>query len=209
MKFKTEQEFCKHVTEILLGLSITSGRKLIAIPEVPWGAFSNEQFDMLLLDIKRQDYLPIEFKLNGLDSLKRQVRRIKGVGIINTDTKEAGKNVKCGCDFISLYGYTGLDRQIETIAEDLLHYKYAHYKWFSIYTGAGMTYWWAFKNNESDLNGGITGGNRMSFAVMYVRAIKNLHKQYGELDFMLTHSVLRSGYSISTSRKYYRQAIAH
>lgn len=196
MKFKTEQEFCIHVTEIFLGLSVTAGRKLIAIPEVPWGYYSNNQLDMLLLDTKNMDYLPIEFKLNGLGSLKRQMQRIRGIGIINTDTNDSSCN---------LFGYTGKDSQVGKIAHDLFNYKYAHHRWKSIYTGDGLVYWWAYKNNESCLNGGMTGGSRESMATVYERAIRNLHAEYGKLDFMLTHSALRSQYSVSGSKRIYRQ----
>lgn len=63
MRFSSEREFCRAVTEILLGVSVGSGRKLVAIAEVPWGYFSNEQFDMLLLDVKNLEYLEVEYKL--------------------------------------------------------------------------------------------------------------------------------------------------
>ena len=66
-----------------------------------------------------------------------------------------------------------------------------------------MIYYWAYKDNESNLGGGVTGGGRSGFASVYMQAIRNLHKQYGKLDFMVTHAALGSGYSVGVSRKYY------
>jgi len=195
LKYKTEKEFCEETTKLLIGLLIPD-RKVIAVPEVPWGCFSNEQFDMMLLDVKNQEYLMIEYKLNGLDHLEHQVSRLQNaIGIINTKLQK---------ESYSLFGYTGEDEQIERINKYGVGYKY---RWNSIYHGFGMVYYWAFKDNKSDFSGGITGGGRMGFAAMYKQAIRNLHKKYGKLDFMITHAVLQSKYSVGTSRKYYRQAI--
>lgn len=200
MKFKTELEFCVKTTEVVLGLLVGSGRKIIAVPEVPWSYFSNEQFDMLLLDIRNLQYLMIEYKLNDLCSLEYQVKRLgaAAIGIINTDTKTNNR---------SIFGYTGLDRQIERMGDikQGINWKF---RWASIYNGIGMMYYWAYKNNQSNLLGGKTGGGRAGFAAVYRQAIANLHAQYGSLDFMITHCVLQSGYSLSASRKHYRIASA-
>ncbi|KKM60793.1 hypothetical protein LCGC14_1538280 [marine sediment metagenome] len=197
MKYKTEKDFCVATTKILLGLAIGTGRKLIAIPEVPWGCFSNEQFDMMLLDVKNLEYLAIEYKLNDLDGLRFQTNRLgSAVGIINAKTSDNTWNI---------FGYTGEDGQIERI--DKVIFQMRCYSWTGIYEREkSMVYYWAYKNRKSDLNGGITGGGREGFASVYIRAIKNLHAHYGKLDFMVTHSMLNSGYSVGTGKKYYRQA---
>jgi len=70
-----------------------------------------------------------------------------------------------------------------------------------------MMYYWAYKDNGDDFNGGLTGGGRVGFAAVYQQAIKNLHKTYGQLDFMITHATLSSGYSVSASKKHYREVV--
>ncbi len=196
IKYKTEQEFCSVTTKLLLGMLIGK-RRIIAVPEVPWGYFSNEQVDMLLLDVKNKEYLPIEYKLNNLEKLKRQIEyHGNALGIINTDTKDGNCRI---------FGYTGKDAQLD----QLDRYGVGHKHWWSsIYGGYGMIYYWAYKNRESRFDGGRTGGSREGFATVYMEAIENLHKQYPHLDFMITHAALSSGYSISTSRKYFRQALS-
>ncbi len=197
MKFKKESDFCEHVTKILLGLLVGTGRKTICIPEVPHGYFSNEQVDMLLLDTKKQEYLMIEYKLSDLRGLEKQVVHLgRAIGIINSNPQ--------GEKSYGIFGYTGEDSQIERIDRFGVGSKY---HWNSIYDGFGMVYWWAYKHNQDNFLGGITGGDRIGFAEVYRQAIRNLHKEYGRLDFLLTHATLRSGYGIATSKKYYRQVV--
>ena len=197
MKFKTEVEFCEHTTEILLGLLVGTNRKVVCVPEVPFGYFSNEQFDMLLLDTKNQEYLMIEYKLSDLRGLKSQVRTLgKAIGIINSKGQEEQYHI---------FHYTGEDAQIERIDRFGVGNKY---NWNSIYYGFGMVYYWAYLHNKDNLKGGIVGGNRTGFAAVYCQAIRNLHREYGLLDFLITHATLKSGYSVATSKNYYRQAIA-
>ena len=198
MKFKKESEFCEHVTKILLGLLVGEGRNTICVPEVPFGYFSNEQFDMLLLDTKNQEYLMVEYKLNDLRGLKAQVANLsRAIGIINSNARHD--------TIYSIFCYTGKDSQIERINKFGVG---SRYHWNSIYDSFGMVYYWAYKHNKDDFNGGITGGNRVGFAAVYQQAIINLHKEYGRLDFLITHATLRSGYGISTSKKYYRQVVS-
>ncbi len=196
MNFKTENEFCRETTKLLLGLSVGSGRSVIAIPEVPWGYYSNEQFDMLLLDVKNLEYMPIEYKLSDLAGLRKQRSRLVGsVGIINAKVPPKSWGI---------YPYTGEDAEIDQL-DKVLFGEFS--TWRSVYCRFGLIYYWAYKNNESDLNGGTTGGGRDNFATVYMQAIRSLHKHYGKLDFMLTHAALSSGYSVSVSKKYYNQAI--
>ncbi len=195
MKYKTEKEFCAETTKMLLGLSVGYERKLIAVPEVPWGCFSNEQFDMLLLDVKNLQYLQIEYKLNDPESLQHQVSRINGIGIINRETTP---------NEYSIYPYTGEDGQIENMDKRIFRYDH---RWRSVYFGFGMIYYWAYKNQGSSFDGGRPGGGRQNFASVYMQAVQNFHAHYGKLDFMITHAALNSGYSVSTSKRYYRRAV--
>ena len=195
MTHTTEHEFCVETTKMLLGLFVGTGREVTCHAEAPWSYFSNEQVDMLLLDTKRKEYLCIEYKLSDLKSLKHQTQiRGNAVGFINTKLREPAYWV---------FGYTGLDIQIEHIAKYLAGRRTIH--WKSIYSGFGMVYYWAYKDEPNNFDGGIPGGGREGFASMYMRAIRNLHKHYGKLDFMLTHAALKSGYSAATSKKYYRK----
>ncbi len=203
-KYKTEVDFCEDTTKMILGLLVGESRKIICVPEVPYGFFSNEQIDMLLLDVKNQQYLCIEYKLNGLEQLQCQVRRnnvsnIPCIGIVNTNTKIQNK-------YSEIFGYTGTDMQIEAIAKTIIYKKY-QWRWRTIFSGLGMMYYWAYKDDENNFRGGVVGGNRIGFAAIYKQAIRNLHKEYGHLDFLITHSVLGSGYGIATSRKHYNQAL--
>ena len=202
MKFEKETDLCVAATEVLLGLSVSAGMKLVAIAEVPWGCGSNEQFDMLLLDIKKEKYLCIEYKLSDLKSLENQVHRMsgRGIGIINREKVEEQK-------YTNYFSYTGKDSEIEELGEKLFHGYSVRYKWTDIYVGHGLKYYWAFKDCKDNLNGGTPGGKKMMLADLYIQAIVNLHKHYGKLDFMVTHAILGEGYSVSTSKKYYRKAI--
>ncbi len=194
--FKTEVEFCEHTTKILLGLLVGSGRKTICIPETPKGYFSNDQVDMLLLDVKNQEYLMVEYKLSGLKQLQKQIGSQGCIGIINIDgAKVPGYGI---------FGYTGKDAEIGRLDRAGVNNRH---NWISIYYGFGMVYYWAYRHNKDDFKGGITGGNRTGFAAVYRQAIRNLHKHYGKLDFMLTHAALQSGYGVATSKKHYRDAI--
>jgi len=192
VKYDSEHKFCVETTKMLLGLFVGTGREVTCHAEVPWGYFSNEQYDMLLLDTKKKEYLAVEYKLSDLSSLKHQTK-VGGcaIGIINTKTPPTSW----------IYGYTGRDIEIEHIAK-MLAGRHSD-MWHSIYSGFGMIYYWAYKNEPNNFDGGITSGEREGFASMYMRAIRNLHKHYGKLDFMLTHAALNSGYSMTTSKKYY------
>lgn len=194
MKHKNEHEFCVETTKMLLGLFVGAGREVTCHAEVPWGYFSNEQIDMLLLDTKKKEFLGIEYKLSDFHGLRLQVQKNCSIGIINSKPRK---------EIYGLFGYTGKDAEIEYIAERLAGPR--QYLWKSIYSGFGMVYYWAYKDKPNNFDGGVTGGGREGFASMYMRAIKNLHKHYGKLDFMLTHAALNSGYSVATSRKYYKR----
>ena len=196
MKYDTEAEFCADTTKMILGLLIGENRNVIACPEVPWGYYSNEQVDMLLLDVKNQEWLPIEYKLSDLRGLKYQVqRRNGGMGIINSKTTDSQYNI---------FGYTGEHAQIEKIAQFLCYNK--RFWWRSIYTGYGMMYYWAYKERESSFDGGIAGGGREGFASVYKQALRNLLANYPLLDFHVAHAVFRA-YSVATGKKYYRDVV--
>ena len=195
-KFRTEEEFSRHIVPLLLGAMVGSGRKVISIPEAPWGYFSNEQVDILLLDVKNKEYMYLELKLSDRSSLSRQLRRLGNcIGIINT---------KCSDEYNTIFSYTGKDSELERIIEKGLEYT-PH--WRSIYVGFGMIYYWAYKDEPSRFNGGRIGGAREKFANVYMKAIENLHKEHPHLNFMITHAALANGYSVSVSKKYYRKVI--
>ena len=208
MKFKTETEFCEHVTKLILGLLAGEDRQVICVPEVPRHYFSNELVDMMLLDIKNKEILCIEYKLGNPKKLIWQVRATQGrglncIGIINTEHQQQRSVFDGGIQ--NLFGYTGEDIQVESLAK-YITYSYSTH-WASVYAGRGMMYYWAYKNNQSRFDGGKPGGKRQLFASVYMQAIQNLHAEYGKLDFMLTHAALMCGYSVSVSKKYYRKAI--
>ena len=208
MKFKKETEFCEHVTKLILGILVGENRKVICVPEVPRYYYSNRHVDMMLLDIKKKEILCIEYKLNNPEKLNRQVKENIGrglpcIGIINTVHRRQPDISDCLIQH--LFGYTGKDSELEAIAK-YITYSYATH-WGSIYTHCGMMYYWAYRNNQSQFDGGKFGGKRKMFADVYMQAIRNLHIEYGKLDFMLTHAALRSGYSVPVSRKYYRKAV--
>ena len=209
MKFKIEQEFCEHVTKLILGILVGENRRVVCVPEVPRYYYSNEHVDMMLLDVKNKEILCIEYKLNDPKKLTRQAQsnRNQGlncIGIINSENRSLSDRYDGGIEHI--FGYTGKDSQLERIAK-YITYSYATH-WGSIYTRRGMMYYWAYKNNQNSFDGGTFGIKRQMFASVYIQAIQNLHAEYGKLDFMLTHAALRSGYSVATSRKYYNRATA-
>ncbi len=187
---------------MLLGLFIGENRQIICQAEVPYSYFSNNQVDMLLLDVRNKEYLCIEYKLANHHDLMLQIRLHYGrgfpaIGIINNKPRETNRWI---------FGYTGRDCEIEKLAKDLVYYKHNEF-WRSIYQGPGMIYYWAYKDMKTNFDGGITGGNRENFASVYQRAIVNLHEKYHCLDFMLAHAALHSGYSVGTSKKYYKKAV--
>lgn len=202
-KYKSELEFCREVCQVIAGLLVDTKREeTIFIPEVPHGYFSNEHVDMMLLDVKNLEYLLVEFKLRDIKALERQIakRDSNVVGIINSVAKGDSHT------YYNIFNYTGRDAEIEKMGSRVCGIFYPR-RWFSIYRGFGMIYYWAYKHNKSSFDGGLASGNRQMFAGVYKKAIRNLHKHYGSLDFMLTHAALNSGYSIDVSKKYYRQAL--
>lgn len=207
IKYKTEQEFCEYVTKLILGILAGEGRQIICVPEVPRYYFSNENVDMLLLDVKNLELISIEYKLNSAEILLSQVRDtsqrgLPCIGIINSEaTKEHCEEG----NFYRVFGYTGKDSQLEKLADYLVYATYSH--WGTVYGARRMMYYWAYKNNESRFDGGRPGGKRQRFFQVYIQAIRNLHAHYGRLDFMLTHMALGNVYSVNVSRKYYLQAI--
>lgn len=207
MQFKKETTFCEHVTKLILSILIGEDRQVICIPEVPRHYYSNELVDMMLLDIKNKEILCIEYKLNNPEKLNSQVRAAQArglscIGIINTEHRRQPGVYDEGQH---LFGYTGEDFQVERLAKYITYSIATH--WGSIYTRRGMMYYWAYKNNQNCFNGGRPGGKSQLFASVYMQAIRNLHAEYGKLDFMLTHASLRCGYSVPVSHKYYRKAI--
>jgi len=74
MKYSKEVDFCEDIMKIIVGIFIgTKREKTIFIPEVPIGYWSNNQVDMLLLDIKNLEYLTIQLKLRDRKSLIWQI----------------------------------------------------------------------------------------------------------------------------------------
>lgn len=206
-EYKTEADFCEDVTKLILALYIGTKREIVCVPEIPFGYFSNEQIDMLLLDVKNFEYLTIEYKLNGRKKLESQISRAQSlsipcIGVINTNFAEGSRSY-----YQRIFGYTGKDSQIECLARNLM-YNNGREVWRSIYHSFGMVFYWAYKNSRSSFKGGITGGGRKGFALVYQQAIQNLHKEHNELDFMLTHAILGSGYSVNVSKKYYKKALS-
>ena len=69
-----------------------------------------------------------------------------------------------------------------------------------------MIYYWAYLNNKNNFSGGLQSGGRTGFAAVYRQAVKNLLLIHGSLDFMIVNAVLRPGYSLAVSKKYFNQA---
>jgi hypothetical protein len=201
MTFKTENELCLKCTEVILGIVVGENRQIVCVPEVPSGYFSNDYTDMLLLDIKNKEVFGIEYKLTDLTGLRSQLQRrcdFHTIGILNAKFFRT--------EFENVYPYTGEDSEIELIATAVL----SKWQWTTIYRGKGMTYYWAYKDQESNLNGGLKGGNKQTktFHHIYQKAIVNLQRYYkNNLDFMLVHSALHSGYTSAVSLKHYRMAM--
>ena len=216
MKFDVEVDFCEEVCRLIAGIfAETKREKVIFVPEVSYDYTSNKQVDMMLLDVKNLEYLFIEFKLKSYKELLYQIHRLHRenepiVGIINSKPRKITPDEKEFYYYIpesyKVFSYTGLDEELELLGSREKGLLYPH-RWWSVYHGRGMVYYWAYKNRQSNFRGGITTGNRDGFATIYMEAIKNLHVHYGKLDFMLTHAALSSGYSLPTSKKYFNKAV--
>ena len=209
MKYKTENEFCIETTKILVGICIDDDSRYICVPEVPKGFFSNDHTDMLIMNMKRKEMFAIEYKLNDLKGLKHQLimnQKVRTIGIINKEIPSEPVSID---NFnINLFGYTGKDCEIDKLFHKL---SISETFWTSIYySGWARFYYYAFKNNKSNLDGGLKNCKRKTFHHYYIQAIKNLQKDYdNKLDFMIVNAVFNVGYSISTAKKYYKIAMVH
>jgi len=202
----TEADFCEDVTKLILGILVGEGRNIVCVPEVPRTYWSNEHIDMLLLDVRNKEFLTIEYKLSNPAKLQKQVqnnqsRGLPCFGVVAAPHAHIPDQYDCNVN--AIFRYTGRDIELERIAAKVLYKG----NWASIFQSLGMIYYWAFKERKDNYEGGIHRGEREMFAAVYVQAIKNLHRHYGKLDFLLTHATLNSGYSVEQSKKYYRKAI--
>jgi len=214
-KMKSEADFCDEVSKLIAGIFIgTKKENVVFVPEVPIDYFSNNQIDMLLLDVKNLEYLCLEFKLKNYKALIKQISNAQGkgipvIGIINNKPKKVC-SYESILDYLpeerKIFSYTGKDDELELLGDNEKGLLCPHF-WQSIYYSKGMIYYWAYKNEKNNFRGGITTGNRDGFAKIYMQAIKNLLAYYGKLDFMLIHSCLNSGYSLATSKKYYQRCV--
>ena len=210
MKYKTENEFCIEVTKRLLGICIYDDSKYLCVPEIPNGFFSNDRTDMLIINMSRKEMFGIEYKLNDIKKLEKQLImncRIKLIGIINKKIPIEEFNM-----FQRIFGYTGEDYQIEILHSRIINPMCnisSSDIWTSIYdSGWARFYYFAFKNDESSLNGGLKQSNRKSLFYYYIQAVKNLQKDYdNKLDFLIVNSILDIGYSVNVAKKYYNRAM--
>lgn len=148
----------------------------------------------------------VEYKLNGLESLQKQIyRNDYTIGIINQNIKKGSQTGG------RIFQYTGMnnDYELETIHNFLIG-RYGDFgsnyqKNYS--NGNEAVYYWGYRNTESSLQGGIKFGKRLSYYELYKQAIVNLQKHYNwKLDFYLVYSVL-GHYARSTAKKHYDNVI--
>ncbi len=199
IKYKKESEFCKDVTELILGALIGIRKNVKCLAEVPRYSH-NDHVDILLLDYHKKEGILIEYKLKDWKGLHNQVRSNKNLGIRSIGIINGVRNQEA-----CIHNYTGLDYEIEKICDDICGVKSY---WTDIYHNDKMNlYYWGYMNSESDLNGGLANCKRISQYQLYEMAVKNLLLRYGsDLDFYLVYRALGC-YSYPTARKHYRNAV--
>jgi len=202
MKFKIESEFCESVMPIIFSFWGKDVKYLQAIPEAPKNYYSNDHIDMIVLNRKKMELFGIEFKLNDLKGLKRQVHMtlytLNTIGIINRKQKDKDPRI------FSIYDSKEDDIEINRLRKHLLKPK--SYK--SIFTTRfGMVYWWGYLNVESSFAGGLAKAKRPTFHHLYITAIMNLQKYYkNKLDQREVFAILGC-YSPVSFNKYYEMAM--
>lgn len=196
-KYKLEAEFCEEIMPLILGGLIDGRTKINAQAEVP--RFSgNNHMDMIL--IARQQVMGIELKLGDLHGLRNQcgfIDHIPIIGLINKTLSEEEKKHNAW-----IFGYTGRDSELENIIDRI-----RTLIWTSIYESnlAGI-YYWGYLGEPSNIKGGFANCKRISFFQLYTRAIQNLMIKYGRIDFYTVYRIL-GYYSVSTAKKYYKEAL--
>ena len=205
MKYNSEIEMCRDVTELISGILIPRRHKYI--PEVPRGP-QNNHADMLFL-FDTGNMFVIEYKLNNPKDLLRQVMvNSFTIGIVNQKVKE--DFYKNGCwQHNLIHSYIGEDWELDRISKRINgKYKFgSNHKSRTQVFGLEAIYYWGYLNTNSSLDGGIKTGKRLSLYELYRQAIINLQEEYNwKLDSYLVHKVL-GYYETSTAKHHYKEVI--
>ena len=204
MKYNSEIEMCKDVTELISGILIP--RRHRHIPEVP-RCFGNNHADMLFL-FNTGNMFVVEYKLNNPAELLKQVMLNNfTIGIVNQKVKKEFYDNRETWYRHQIFSYTGEDWELEKI-NDRINWGYEfgsnHNKNIG---GIETVYYWGYKKTNSSLEGGIKTGKRLSFYELYKQAIVNLQEEYNwQLDFYLVYKIL-GFYGMSTAKKHYKDVI--
>ena len=195
-----ENEFVKDFMPIIMKLAQKGGRRnVIAVPEVPYSFWSNNQIDMMLLDLDRKDYLLIEFKNSNYNKLVKQVERAGKhcIGILNSH-----KVLSNHGGFPQGSVYTRNDTYIKHIAGVV---RSDSGMWGNRYSDLGYIYYWAYKNEVSSFDGGKLSGGRDNFQAMYCKAIANLLQKHPTLEHSEIYKLFGMCYSHSYSIKIFNE----
>lgn len=209
MKYQNENEMCKDVTELIMGLLIDETKNgFQCIAEVPKNYFSNDHFDMVIIDRDNYRVLPIEYKLTGFKGLLSQINRsafMKPIGIINSNIKVENRKW-VGAE--QIFCYTGKDAELDFIYKRLSTMNNTSRFWHSAFDPWAIVLWFAYMGKPNNLNGGVFTGERKTFHKIFIDAVINLQKQYNnKLDWFAVNAILRCGYSDKVSKKYYNIAM--
>ena len=182
-----ENEFVKDFMPIIMGTMIGRSNHVIAIPEVPYSYYSNEQIDMMVLDVQYKRFMLFEFKIGNIEKLKKQIMRSNLVcfGIIKSKKQ-----------FIHPRIFS--DKESLRLSQVMLSKTSWNYIWES---NVGFVYWWAYKNNESSFDGGRLSGSRDNFNTLYGKAIKNILIENPNLTHNEIYKMFGVFYSYSSSIK--------
>jgi hypothetical protein len=201
----TENEFALSVIPILLGGLIPD--KTVSFAEVPKTAF-NDHADLLIIRVHQKDMMFVEFKLSDAKGLEKQVDTAKyqtginTIGIINKSYTRIDEDWKNKVFSIAEYSDGEIDFLIAEIEKDR--------RWTSIYHSqhAMMLYYGYMRDKTNYEDCGKKMANRMMGAELFKKAIVNLCIECNsELNEDIPYGLFGLYNSISTARKYYRQAV--
>jgi len=200
-----ENEYAVEITKLLIGG--WHPQIVNAYSEVP--RFShNDHMDLLLICPKKKEMLSIEFKLNNVKLLLKQIEKGRALSHVDTIGITPTKSIKD-----SKYVRFDLYRIRTDFPDKELEYaiiKIGRMRWTSIYRSKkAMMYWYSYKNMDNSFSTvGAKGGKRESFFEVYKRAIKNLHNELGDkMSFQIAHGLFGS-YSESVAKKHYNSALS-
>jgi hypothetical protein len=205
MKFKSENEFIKHIIpEILKKLK---RKDIQVIAEVPWGHFLNEQFDILLINRKIKAMLCLEFKLNNPKKLESQIMNNRAY----TEIRTYGLCFSLGRKrYNYVYHFCGNEKKEETFST-LLDIIENNNNWTYInQSRMSRVYWYGYKGfPKIDIESAGTPGNgdKMIFWQLYKLAIKQLYKETnGGVDYVMAW-LLFGRYDLEQTKRYFDIAI--